>query len=215
MLRSHENVLVHPSLWDDPFENFILNSPVDIGSGKLARNTLRSKVFGQCWSLTKEADLLWRAYSPHVNAVKLQTTIRAMISSLYREGGKFRDLSCFIGRVRYARQREIKSVFDSANTLDPSGAGIAETLLVKRFGFRTEREIRLIFVDHGGLADGDVMKHAFDPNASISRVVIDPRMSSEAAESISSQIRDMGYQGVVVQSGLYKPPDFSSFRLRI
>ena len=64
LLLNEENVLVKPALWDDPFENFILNSKVRLKSGELATFGFRDDFFGQCWTLNKASDAMWRIYSP-------------------------------------------------------------------------------------------------------------------------------------------------------
>ena len=215
MLQNSQNTLVHPRKWDDPFENFILNSPVEVPAGRLARSQIRNNVYGQCWSLHREADLMWRAYSPEKNAIKLQTTVELLLQSLLEACGRFKDISCFIGRVRYLKKEAISRIFDSVNLIDPSGAGIAQTLLVKRYGFRSEREVRLIFLDHTHAAYDGLFTYYFDVNQSIRAAVLDPRMPDREVEQWTSRLRAAGYSGRLIQSALYRPPDFRTLRSRI
>lgn len=212
MLEGNENCLVHPSMWDDPFENFILNCPIEVSAGRLAHNELRKKVYGQCWSLHREADLMWRAYSPQKTAIKLQTTIELLLRSMFEACGTYRDISCFIGRVRYLRKEAIASVFDHMNLLDPSGASIAETLLVKRYGFKPEREVRLIFLDHEAAGRKGLFKYGFDFNKVIERAVLDPRMTEKDVAVWIQRIRNAGFTGNLIQSALYRPPDVRTMR---
>ena len=43
------NVLVKPKSWEDPFENFILQSHVKLSTGDLAKLEARNQIYGQCW----------------------------------------------------------------------------------------------------------------------------------------------------------------------
>ena len=54
-------VLVPPKKWDDPFENMLLSAKVVIGSGEPSDMLpTRDKVYGQCWTLHRETDAMWR-----------------------------------------------------------------------------------------------------------------------------------------------------------
>lgn len=75
---------------------------------------------------------MWRGYSPDKDAVKLRTTIRTLYDSLCAHGGRYRGISCFIGKVKYVKKKRIAEVLNRVNLVDPSGVAIAETLLVKR-----------------------------------------------------------------------------------
>ena len=215
MLKSQTNWLTHPSKWADPFENFILNSPVEVSAGQLALSQARNDVYGQCWSLHKEADLMWRAYSPHNEAIKLQTTVALLHRSLFEACGEFKELSCFIGRVRYLTKEKIARVFDTANIVDPTGAGIARTLLVKRYGFRPEREVRLIFLDHGHQGHEGFFKYHLDVKRTIRQAVLDPRMSDDKAAEWTAKLKSAGFSGTLFQSSLYRPPNFKVLRVRL
>jgi hypothetical protein len=81
LFQRRQNVLVKPSLWDDPFENFILNSHILIEGRKL---TLRSRnyVYGQCWTRHAASDAMWRIYSPEKNGVRIRSTPRRLAEGL-------------------------------------------------------------------------------------------------------------------------------------
>lgn len=51
LFESKEGVLVHPSCWDDPYENFILRSKVRDKTGQVKAYTYHEKMYGQCWTL--------------------------------------------------------------------------------------------------------------------------------------------------------------------
>jgi len=209
MLAERKNALVLPAKWDDPFENFILNGTIRTGDGKVGSIGFRDSLYGQCWSLHVETDAMWRMYSPFVDkrGVKLKTTIPTLFNSLYAHAGEFRDVSCFIGKVQYLTKAKIKDALEKVNILDSTGIGIAQTLLIKRYAFRPEREVRLIYFNQNANAPNGVFSYPIDPNALIREVVLDPRLLREDAETLKAEIKVAGFRNRVIQSGLYRPPE--------
>lgn len=65
LFSERKNALVLPANWDDPFENFILRSQVQTADGKIDKFLLHNKLYGQCWTLHKRSDAMWRIYSPN------------------------------------------------------------------------------------------------------------------------------------------------------
>lgn len=213
MLRDRQNCLVLPLLWDDPFENFILNGTAVTPDGKHVKFAFRDQLYGQCWSLHRETDLMWRGYSPNKDAVKLKTTIRALYGSLYEQGGPYRDASCFIGKVRYLLKKRIADVLRRVIIPDPSGVAVGATLLVKRWAFRSESEVRLIYLRqrrarsrHPLSRPRKAFCYKLDPNAVFMEAVLDPRMRDAEAKKWKQRFQNAGFKNRIIQSGLYKPP---------
>lgn len=208
ILQSQTNVLVRPKLWDDPFENFILNGVAVLSDGGRAIFGFRDELYGQCWSFHSESDAMWRIYSPnkHQRGVKLKTTIPALYESLYSNGGRFQDISCFIGRVTYLTMHKISEALATENVMDTSGCGIASTLLIKRKAFAHEREVRLIYFNQNETFTADVFSYPIDPNALFQDAALDPRLSEAEVAEWKAKFASAGYKRKVIQSGLYKPP---------
>lgn len=81
-----ENVLVNPRKWDDPFENFMIENAKYLFKGGRIHTTRDSDCcFGQCWTLTKESDAIWRIYAPNKDGVKVKSTIRILLRSLEKQ----------------------------------------------------------------------------------------------------------------------------------
>ena len=59
-LQSGKLCLVRPALWKDPFENFFLNSQGVYDGQLVGLDSIRDSWYGQCWTLRKECDGLWR-----------------------------------------------------------------------------------------------------------------------------------------------------------
>jgi len=108
IFKQEQNTLLKPNLWDDPFENFILKGLGRLSNGMTVSLGMRDFLYGQCWTLHRESDAMWRIYSPDKNGVKVRTTIKKLFESLYNAiPSRLRDVSCFIGKVEYFKKEDI------------------------------------------------------------------------------------------------------------
>lgn len=84
LFQTQQNTLIKPKKWDDPFENFILQSQVRIPTGEIATFGFRDQFYGQCWTLHSASDAMWRIYSPNKNAVRIRSTIQCEANPEFR-----------------------------------------------------------------------------------------------------------------------------------
>lgn len=200
-----------PKKWEDPFENFILRSRLQLPTGEHATIGFREKFYGQCWTLQRASDAIWRIYSPRSDAVPIRSTVRKLAESLSRCRGDWARVEVFIGRVRFLSNPKLmafaKRLFRSEGRL-LSMRTFANTLLVKRPAFKHEREVRLLFISHDDTeANGDLFSYPVNPKELIDQVMIDPRMAESAANALKQKIKsDTGFPGEIKRSLLYSPP---------
>src|SRR5690554_6622501 len=145
LFTEKHNVLVNPKRWDDPFENFIMNSLIEFKSGIQISIGFRENVYGQCWTKTRESDAMWRIYSPEKNGVRIATTPRKLLNALNNCSNNPKN-ECFIGKVKYLTTKKLKSLLEKEGAelvLNKNGTGLAQSLLLKRTPFKHENEIRL------------------------------------------------------------------------
>ena len=67
--------------WEDPFELFLYKEVVDI-EGCPLKDALASwsqRYYGQCWSMSKDSDAMWRIYSPQKRSVRIRTKFGKMM----------------------------------------------------------------------------------------------------------------------------------------
>ena len=208
-LSSGRNTLVKPKSWDDPFENFILKSKVRHKSGEIREYNYHERIYGQCWTLQKASDAMWRIYAPDKKGIRIRTRISDLFDSLRKElPGSFEGQWC-IGRVRYLAQAKMRRVAD--RTFDDSGIStvkLLESLLVKRPAFKHEREVRLLYFEiDDTLATRDVCSYEVDSHTLISQIMVDPRLTAREAAELKEEIRDTtGFNGEIKRSLLYTPP---------
>lgn len=50
--------------WEDPYELFIFKQKTFIDGKSFSIDNYEKRIYGQCWSLNKDTDAMWRIYSP-------------------------------------------------------------------------------------------------------------------------------------------------------
>ena len=220
--------LVKPKIWDDPFENFILNSTGRLSDGSEFEITFRDNYYGQCWSLVKESDAMWRIYSPcstknkikEYDGVKVKTTIRKLFTPLYNmnidriANGETYTFYSFIGRVQYKSTKDLINMLNdkekmSNKIFDTTGWGQASSFFLKRKAFSHEKEIRIIHKCNYENNGSDIFQFNINPIDIFDEIVFDPRMSTEKYKKSKKELRNLEYKKKIIQSGLYKIRKFT------
>lgn len=216
LLQNREHALVSPTKWDDPFENFFLKSEMIIAetNERVSLENLAQDWYGQCWNLGEESDAMWRIYSSSKDSIRITTTIGELFSSIQDPNNKFPELSCFIGKVKYLDEREIKNLVQNLTFQDVTAGGradgFAELLCIKRTAFEHEREVRILFQDvEGNFKGRDMVLKPFDVNALCSEVVLDPRQSDSDAALLKAELQNKGCSINIRKSDLYRVPKFT------
>jgi hypothetical protein len=107
LFRNAKNVLVRPSKWEDPFENFILNAPARLSDGTIVSFGFNNDFYGQCWTKLTSSDALWRIYSPDKTSVRVRTTVRKLLAGLQAPLSNWAHEQAFIGKVLYLGDKKI------------------------------------------------------------------------------------------------------------
>jgi hypothetical protein len=215
LFKAEQNVLVSPRLWDDPFENFILNAPAVLPEGETIEWGFRNDFYGQCWTLHQASDAMWRIYSSDQNGIRVRTTIRNAISGLAEWAGDRAHYQAYIGKVRYLSSRKLRSFGNSALRMPLNAADFASTLLVKRPAFKHESEIRLLFfADPVNAVDDGLVRYGVNPHRMIDQMMVDPRLTSKQAAELVSRVRqETQFRGQILRSLLYATPEGFTFRV--
>lgn len=212
-LEDEQLTLVKPKKWDDPFENALLASTFKTDNGENAALSAKDSVYGQCWTLHRETDAMWRIYSANKDGVRIKSTPRKLLSALRESDLRFSTIRCFAGKVTYLSKSDLLSKFGEINLLNSNGSGIAESLLYKRREFSHEREIRLIYSGPDGDCTNDVYPFSIDPNTVFESLTFDPRMNPELRKAYRLAFDNKGYSGRVLKSTLYNPPEGLIYKL--
>jgi len=199
--------LVKPQVWDDPFENYILNATGFLPDGKSFVIGDRDHLYCQCWSHKKESDAMWRIYSPKPDhaGIKVSSTPRKLLAALYASSGNFRNISCFIGKVSYKVSKKLVEYFENNAQyiiIDSTGKLQASTLLLKRLQFSHEKEIRLIFHDVEKQA-GNVFSFPVDATELFDSITFDPNLPNQEFRIKKNQLVSYGFKKPIIRSKLY------------
>jgi hypothetical protein len=225
-LKNNENVFIRPKLWDDPFENILTLQTRN-------RRYVDDKyfIYAQCWTFSKENDLLWRSYSPNKDSVKLRSTPRKMIDSIknskricsiisdpkviYKSNGISlkEEIEGFIGKVKYLSNKRIIRSLRQAFYSDTNS--YYEPLFLKRDAFKNEDELRIGlrysfgYDDIQFLLSPDIFNFDIETSDIIDEIVFDPRISDFKFEALKNQIQQYGYSNPICKSNLYEIPDIN------
>lgn len=204
-LQNSHLTLVKPNSWQDPFENFIMNSTGILEDGReVSFEPIREHYFAQCWSLNKECDGLWRNYKGQNEfAIKVKTNIEKLFASIYDINYQYHYLSYFIGKVEYFTDEKLKKYIETKFNVLGANSGIefAETLLIKRKSFNYEKEIRLIIRDEN--SNNNLLQVSCDLNSFIEEIIFDPWVKEDIFKQKSEELKKNGYLGKISRSKLY------------
>lgn len=186
------NVLVHPSCWDDPFENLLLKSKVKEADGSLTQYPFHQHVYGQCWTTLKGSDAMWRIYSPNTDGIRIKTTIKKLISSLNKATAQLGYTTCAIGKVNYWSEQKFHQFGSEVfGGLGVKNDHIFESLLVKRKAFSHEEEIRLIYHDVERRASENLYRYEVNPFELVDQLMIDPRLDKTEANKLKHELVEL------------------------
>ena len=197
----------------DPFENVLFEFPIRRDNESISLDRLSHKYFGQCWTLTKESDLMWQMYryryAENGGVVKLETTIGDLLNSIS-------ELNfVHIGKVKYlskpkliSHSKYLRDNFENLLQFDGgTGRVIAEMLLIKRFPYHQEKEVRLL-VNRIDLQKNDCipsfLNHKVKIEKLISKVVFDPTFSDKDFSKEKSKLKIINSNLKIIRSNLYK-----------
>lgn len=220
-VRMQRLTMVKPWLWEDPFENFLSKSTGYNRKGKIISfKYLANHFFGQCWSLEREKDWMWKMYAPNGRGIKVKTKVNTLFEQFNDTGNPSYKSSYFIGKIQYMEDYEIRSFYiipglTQKNLKDPSGKGVAQTVMIKRKEFCHEKEARLVFYPdkkNGQTTKGNrwntrnkFYHFKFDPVALLDEIVFDPRMPNSLYKIYRKILIGYGFdKNRIIHSPLYK-----------
>lgn len=221
LFDNQENVLVRPRLWEDPFENRVMTSIFEGYNGSRIDIGFKNNYYAQCWSHTSISDAMWRIYSSETktDGIRIRTSVGKLLKSLVDStGSNFADISCFIGKVEYLTdigfENKCKELLE--NIFDSTNQSQTKSLLLKRFAFKHEDEVRLIYSPpNDRVVDDNIYKYNIFPNSLIEQVMLHPMLTSKEAERWKKRIsNELGYPiKNIKHSLLYTPPKALSRQL--
>ncbi|PWB50516.1 MAG: hypothetical protein C3F13_16320 [Anaerolineales bacterium] len=222
---NHKNImLVNPCVWEDPME--LVGGLLGIYITEKGKRTQKfisypfTRIYAQCWSMTKESDTLLRAYSrvaidPDTQrnslsddeGVSVRTTPRKLFNALELGITKTFPGFCYIGSVKYLSSQELTQTVANAflrgtNVFD-NPINLAELALLKRDAFAHESEVRLLFISEYAIPNVKNIEIPIDPNTVYDSITFDPRLEIFQRLEHEAKVRDLGFTGTFIESDLY------------
>ncbi|MEZ8230692.1 DUF2971 domain-containing protein [Vibrio splendidus] len=219
LIREQELVLVRPSMWEDPFENFFLKAEVDCGNNEVTTlDSLADSWYGQCWTTEKDSDAMWRIYSQRKDGIRVSTTVRKLFEPIFNSISTFKGTCYFVGKVKYLSEKDIINVMSNITftgvALGGQSDNFAELLCIKRPEFSHEKEVRILANDYDDTkGDQGFYRIPFDTNSLLEEICVDPRLCSSDASALMQKIQNLGVTTNIIQSPLYKVQNMPRIKL--
>ena len=232
MIESQANTLTHLSLWEDPFEAFLIRSDLEIRSqgGDTAEVSrlydFYKCIYGQSWTLKKnESDVFWRAFGKRGDTIRIESTIGQLCRSLLDlySGGQHNAL--VVKCVEYVSDNEIAKLFSKHNIgqlIETDGEMEFKEFFLKRKEFREEEEFRIVSnpdprtLDKEKDRNGSLLRYSIDPSDLITSVLLDPCMDKRKVEEIKCRVMHRYPNLKVEQSRLFEwPTHFGSNQIKL
>ena len=228
MLYSGHNILVHPSVWDDPYEKMLSESKWKYND-KIEQ--IDEKLwFGQSWTLNKSDETMWRAYTNNTRtrAVKIRTTVDN-ISDMLKDGENYnKNVTYYLRKIHYCNDENLKFINFIHNyfneekrrskiNLEKEENAIKKSIELmglcilssKRNSFEHENEVRLLAYNTKKSKE-DTYTLKVKLTNFIEEVELDPWSPEELVQPIREIIFGKLNKNIsVFRSKLYDPPIFA------
>ena len=193
--------------WEDPYELCLFNEDIIYDRYDI-KDFLKESVkryYGQCWSINRDSDAMWRIYSHDKQSVRIKTTILKLIEVLNQTRGMGESAPLF-GKVRYVSKGElIKWLYH----VGEKGWGhfcklYGDSLFIKRIEFSHEAEVRFVIYQLQCHKVKEFIELHVDPFDLIDEIALDPRLSRDEYQQLKNNIVAFSKNIIVCQSDLYK-----------
>ena len=209
LFQSNKMTFVKPEKWDDPFENYIAKTKIDMGSSFLDVG-IRKNPHGTCWTIKSVSDAIWKIYSHDKKSVRIKSTPEILCRNITKGLKGYPKSKLFIGKVEYLKTDEIKKKakeFTKGVIPGDRDKVVAQSLLFKRNSFSHEEEVRVLVIDHDDISTDGVLNIKVDPHEIIQSIEIDSRASSETVDAYADYLKNvLHFNGYVRKSTLYDIP---------
>jgi len=217
LFENRHLVMVKPSKWIDPFENII--SKVKFrGKDGISYIEYMDNVYGICFTKAKESNLMWDAYTPNGNGVRIAFEKEKLINTF--KHSKYRAAQFTFKLVEYKQYSQLISQLEDNERLlryfsAPSNE-LIRYLFHKRNEYRYEEEFRIIYdANIDNTEYNDVLSVPVDPTKIIDGIRLDPRMPDSDCKALTKYLVRHKIDGeTIVRSQLYKKKIRKVIRLK-
>lgn len=211
LFTKQKNILSQVHNWKDKFENFQLKLG-GILDGEHFGYSFQNDFVGQCWTRENLSEAMWGIYAndPERRFLRIRSTPRKLITALVQKHPEMPQDTCFVGKVMYKREKDLKAHVHNDGALQLDSVSFAQSLLLKRCSFKHECEVRLLyFGDANNYDTRGLYRYTVDPHQMVTQIMADPNRNRTKWIADEKQIRDAtGYGGEIKRSKIYDPPEW-------
>lgn len=209
-IENNKTYLTRISSWEDTWEAPTRKIPTQHDNGKIEFPLYCASMdlFGQCWTLNKESDAMWRIYSTSKDGIKIGTSIKKfeLIEGLEHSG---------FNKVLY--YRDLKEGLDISKSISGFSHMFADGL-IKRDAFQHEKEVRLITRNDERMigkriSKGNYMEFKLYYKDFLEEIVIDPRAEDYYVDTIRNYCKRAELKIIPQKSDLYNDNIFEKTNL--
>jgi hypothetical protein len=214
MFSSRENTIAQPHKWKDKFENFLLNAG-GVLNGERFQYGYQHDFVGQCWTSQSYSEAMWGIYADDRTKryLRIRSTPRKLLTSLIDTHSQMPQDTCFIGKVKYEKERVLRDFLYNNGVLAISAKWFANSLLLKRLPFKHEREIRLLYFGDASNYAGGLYRYTIDPHDLITQMMADPNRDRGNWPTERDAIKKTtGFRKRIMRSKIYNPPEWDLAR---
>src|SRR5258708_11580431 len=114
LFADQKNVLSRIHKWKDKFENFQMTLG-GILDGEKFGYEFKDDFVGQCWTSNSLSEAMWGIYAndPNTRYLRILSTPRKLLHALIAAHRKMPQDTCFVGKVEYKRDKELKECVET------------------------------------------------------------------------------------------------------
>jgi hypothetical protein len=176
LFTQRKNVLSQVHNWKDKFENFQMKLG-GVLDGEKFQYGFKDDFVGQCWTNDSLSEAMWGIYANDSNTryLRVRSTPRKLLDALIQAHPKMPQDTCFVGKVEYKHEIELKALMQNGGELNLTATSLAKALLLKRRAFKHESEVRLLYFGEAGDYDQrGLYQYDVDPHQMITQIMADP-----------------------------------------
>lgn len=215
MLFDKKLVLPKTRMWEDPYENFLFKAKVEFCGLPTSLDGHIDSLYGQCWTMKKETDAIWRIYSPAKQSVIIKSRISKLvdvIGNAIPTNDSFDTLKRVIAPIKYSSKRTVHELIHQySSNIFPNFEQAFSSLFIKRTEFKHEDEVRIVIQktaqtedDYYTNGERKFIQVNIEPNDFIEEILLDPRINDEQYHLYSNMFISAGYLGKIRKSKLYE-----------
>jgi hypothetical protein len=210
LFDEEELVFLKPEAWKDPFENYLSKIKFIDKNGELKHIDYLNNIYGQCYSLGRETSLMWDAYTPKGDGIRIKIEKDKLINYLQNEQKQYKKDNFRFNKVSYLKYGDfiskIKNDEDLIKIYHKQSIKLLDFFFEKRQEYRDEREFRIMYDANNEKDDyGKLLKIKIPVLELIDSVRFDPKMPEKECDELKEYFKLKGMDGRKIQrSLLYK-----------